>query len=351
MKAWTTKTIGDLCDSGGGKVQTGPFGSQLHESDYSETGTPVVMPKDIVDGRIDELGIARVSEGHVERLHRHKILNGDIIYGRRGDIGRHALARKDNVGWLCGTGCLRITLGKAPVISDFLNRYLELSEITRWIEGQAIGATMANLNTTIIRRVPVTFPTDILVQRKITAFLSAYDHLIETNKRRMVLLEKLAEEVYREWFVRHRFPGHKMAKFVKGLPTHWCPRRLGSILELCYGKALKEDDRVPGEFHVYGSSGVIGTHNQALVKSPGLVVGRKGNVGSVYFADRGFFPIDTVYFVKSDLPNSYLYFLLRSMNFINNDAAVPGLNRGHEPCSLATRSSGPAVCGCGRGQF
>ena len=73
---------------------------------------------------------------------------------------------------------------------------------------------------------------------------------------------------------------------------------------------------------------MVGTHNEALVKSPGLIVGRKGNVGSVYFSDYGFYPIDTVYYVKSALPNSFLYFLLRSMNFINNDSAVPGLNRG-----------------------
>jgi len=165
------------------------------------------------------------------------------------------------------------------------------------------------------------------IQQKIAAILSAYDDLIENNHRRIALLEKMAEEIYREWFVRLRFPGHDKVKVIKGVPDGWEIKKLGEILELCYGKALKDDDRVPGEFHVYGSSGVVGTHNEALVKTPGLIVGRKGNVGSVYWSERGFFPIDTVYFVKSELPNSFLYFLLRSMNFINNDAAVPGLNR------------------------
>ena len=164
-------------------------------------------------------------------------------------------------------------------------------------------------------------------QRKIAAILSAYDELIENNQRRVALLEKMAEEIYHEWFVRLRFPCHEKVKTVKGVPTGWEIKKLGAVLELCYGKALKDGDRVPGEFHVYGSSGVVGTHNEALVKTPSLVVGRKGNVGSVYWPDRGFFPIDTVYFVKSELPNSFLYFLLRSMNFLNNDAAVPGLNR------------------------
>ena len=165
------------------------------------------------------------------------------------------------------------------------------------------------------------------VQKNIAAIFSAYDELIENNQRRIALLEKMAEEIYREWFVRMRFPGREKVKIIKGVPEDWEVKKLGSVLELCYGKALKDDDRVPGEFHVYGSSGVVGTHNEALVKTPGLIVGRKGNVGSVYWSDCGFFPIDTVYYVKSELPNSFLYFLLRSMNFINNDAAVPGLNR------------------------
>src|SRR5690349_14548134 len=243
MKGWTTKTIGELCDSGGGKVQTGPFGSQLHESDYSEAGTPVVMPKDILDGRIDEASIARVSDTHVDRLRRHKLEKGDIIYGRRGDIGRQALIREENVGWLCGTGCLRITLGKSSVIPEFLHRYMQLSEVILWIEGQAIGATMANLNTNILRRVPVTFPVSSLIQLKLAAILSAYDELIENNKRRIALLEKLAEEIYREWFVRFRFPGHENTKFKKGLPGDWKTKRVREIVvRRNFGRIYREDE-------------------------------------------------------------------------------------------------------------
>ena len=327
MEGWITSTIGDICDAGRGQVQTGPFGSQLHQSDYQELGVPVVMPADIIGGTIDHTKIARVAESHVDRLQRHKLAKGDIVYGRRGDIGRQALIRDENIGWLCGTGCLRITLGDATVEPEFLHRYLQMPEVIGWIQNQAIGATMPNLNTDILRRVPVSYPQSIESQQKIAAVLSAYDDLIENNKRRIALLEKMAEETYREWFVRMRFPGHEKAKLVKGLPEGWGIKRLGAILELCYGKALKEEDRIPGEFYVYGSGGIVGTHNQALVKEPGIIVGRKGNVGSIYWSDRGFFPIDTVYFVKSALNNSYLFFLLQSMNFINNDAAVPGLNR------------------------
>ena len=195
-----------------------------------------------------------------------------------------------------------------------------------YIQPIVTGVNVPHISGKQIGDFKIPLPTP-LIQRKIAAILSAYDELIENNRRRIALLERLAEDIYREWFVRFRFPGHEKVKFAKGVPTAWTVEKLGSVLELCYGKALKEDDRIPGEYLVYGSSGVVGTHNEALVKTPGLIVGRKGNVGSVYYSDRGFFPIDTVYFVKSKLPKSFLFFLLRSMNFINNDAAVPGLNR------------------------
>ena len=216
-------------------MQTGPFGSQLHQSDYQESGVPVIMPADILDGKIDLTRIARVSESHVDRLKRHKLSKGDIVYGRRGDIGRQALIRDENTGWLCGTGCLRVTLGDAAVESEFLHRYLQMPEVIGWIQNQAIGATMPNLNTAILRRVPVLHPRSIEAQKKIAAILSAYDDLIENNKSRIALLEKMAEEIYCEWFVRMRFPGHEKVKFVKGVPEGWEVRKISQVYQTSSG--------------------------------------------------------------------------------------------------------------------
>lgn len=221
MSQWQRKTIGELCDAGNGKVKTGPFGSQLHQSDYSEEGIPVVMPTDIRNGSICEEKIARVSENHVMRLAKHKFSKGDIVYGRRGDIGRQALIRDANIGWLCGTGCLRITLAKSDVIPEYLHLYLKMPEVVSWIQNQAIGATMPNLNTEILRRVPVIYPNIKNIQKKIVSLIFSYDDLIENNKRRIAILEKMAEEIYREWFVRFRFPNYQNTEFEKGIPKGW----------------------------------------------------------------------------------------------------------------------------------
>ena len=204
--------------------------------------------------------------------------------------------------------------------------YYFLRPLLEAFKQQATGATTKFLTLKILHNLDITYPI-VLNQRKIAAVLTAYDDLIETNKKRIEILEKMAEELYREWFVRMRFPGYKNTKFVKGVPEGWQVKKLGDIAELIYGKALKESDREPGPYNVYGSGGIVGSHSKALVEDEGIIVGRKGNVGSVYFSDRGFFPIDTVYYIRSELPLTYLFFVLKGMNFINNDAAVPGLNR------------------------
>ncbi|SNQ61993.1 restriction endonuclease subunit S [Candidatus Methanoperedens nitratireducens] len=327
---FNTRTLGNICDEVGGIIRTGPFGSQLHESDYQDEGVPVIMPKNIIDGKVSTEGIARIGDFDVSRLSQHRLQKGDIVYGRRGDIGRRALITEREDGWLCGTGCLRISLGNSVLDPVFLYYYLGQLQVISWIYNKAIGATLPNLNTDIIRSVPITYPP-LPTQRKIAAILSAYDDLIENNTRRIKLLEEMAQALYREWFVKFRFPGHEKVRMVESelgmVPEGWDVKKLGDVVELAYGKALKADDRVEGSFPVYGSGGVVGYHNECLVKGPGIIVGRKGNVGSVYWSDYDFFPIDTVYYVKSIIPLPYIYYNLQSQNFINNDAAVPGLNR------------------------
>src|SRR5437588_2685156 len=115
-----TFSLGEICDKVNGIIRTGPFGSQLHESDYKDEGTPVVMPKNIIDGKISVEGIARIGEEDIVRLAQHKLHKGDIVYGRRGDIGRRALVTEKEEGWLCGTGCLRISLGNIILDPLFL---------------------------------------------------------------------------------------------------------------------------------------------------------------------------------------------------------------------------------------
>jgi type I restriction enzyme S subunit len=111
------------------------------------------------------------------------------------------------------------------------------------------------------------------------------------------------------------------------IPEGWGPKPLRAFLDLKYGKALKADNREPGPYAVFGSSGAVGEHCSALVAGPGIIVGRKGNVGAVHWSPRPFWAIDTAFYVTASLPLRWVFHRLLNVTFLNSDAAVPGLNR------------------------
>lgn len=199
-RGWAYTTLGKACEAGGGGVQTGPFGSQLHASDYVEEGIPSIMPANIGDNRIVEDGIARITEEDAIRLGRYRVQPGDIVYSRRGDVERRALVRPQENGWLCGTGCLRVRLGVNGHHPVFTTYYLGHPKVRQWIVRHAQGATMANLNTTILSNLPfIDLPID--TQRAIAKILGDLDDKIDLLREMNRTLEDIARAVFRAWFV------------------------------------------------------------------------------------------------------------------------------------------------------
>lgn len=171
--------LGDVAMSKG--VQTGPFGSQLKAQEYTNEGIPVVMPKDIKRGYLTETSIARISTTKANSLKKHTITTGDIIFPRRGDLRRIGVAREDNNGWICGTGCLRARLSSS-VYPGFLHQYVQLDVVGRWLERNALGQTMLNLNTEIVSNLPLTLPP-LPEQKAIANLLFPWDEAIEKTER------------------------------------------------------------------------------------------------------------------------------------------------------------------------
>ena len=200
LPAWQYLTLGDACKQGGGNIQTGPFGSQLHACDYVPTGIPSIMPQNIGDNRISEDGIARITPKDAARLARYLVQAGDIVYSRRGDVERRALIRQEQGGWLCGTGCLRVRLGKKGPDPIFISHYLGHPVVREWIVRHAHGATMPNLNTSILSACPLLLPP-LPEQRAIAHILGKLDDKIELLRRQSETLEAMARALFRAWFV------------------------------------------------------------------------------------------------------------------------------------------------------
>jgi type I restriction enzyme S subunit len=198
---WQLTTLGQICSEQGGAIQTGPFGSQLHTSDYKEVGIPVVMPTNIGDGGIAEDGIARIHQSDVDRLSQHKLMLNDIVFSRRGDVTKNALIREHEVGWFCGTGCLKVRLGTERIANaKFISHCLRLPDTKDWLVRHAVGATMPNLNTGILSAVPINLPP-ISVQLEIAAILCSLDDRITLLRETNTTLEAIAQALFKSWFV------------------------------------------------------------------------------------------------------------------------------------------------------
>lgn len=141
------------CLAGG--LQTGPFGSQLKAEDYVDDGVPVIMPVDLTPNGMDFMAAKKAPVAKSRELARHILRPGDVLFARRGEIGRCGLYLEGDPVAMCGTGCLRARLdtGKIdPALAYFL---IQSRQARDWLCAHAVGATMPNLNTTIIGELPM----------------------------------------------------------------------------------------------------------------------------------------------------------------------------------------------------
>lgn len=168
---WGIKTLGEVCD---GALQTGPFGSQLHAHEYQDEGVPVLMPKDLVNCRANLETAAKVLQTRAEELDKHRLNWGNLLFSRRGDVARFALIDEKSEGALCGTGCLKAIPGKAHSPA-YLAHLLQLDVVRTWLEQNAVGQTMPNMNTAILASLPLVVPDDRAEQERIADILDSVD--------------------------------------------------------------------------------------------------------------------------------------------------------------------------------
>lgn len=203
--------------------QTGPFGSQLHARDYTATGTPLVMPVNLGDNEIGDAGIARVGKRDVGRLRRHVLRKGDIVFSRRGDVGRRAMVRAEQAGWLCGTGCLVARFGKRAdeVNPEYVAEYLGSAAATSWLADNAVGGTMPNLNTRILASLPIVLPSRVEQDAIVNALQQVRRQVNDLERviaKRQAIKQGIAQQLLTGVI---RLPGFSRP---------WCPRRLSELL-------------------------------------------------------------------------------------------------------------------------
>jgi type I restriction enzyme S subunit len=302
MNKWQIVSLGEVCD----KIQYGYTESAIQDDSYPK----FLRITDIVNETIDWQSVpnCKISEPD---LSKYRLSIGDIVVARTGNTTGYAKLIRSDMNAVFASYLIRFKVNHLVAEPGFVGRLIESNIFKAFVNQVKGGAAQGNANATTLSEFRFKLPP-LPTQHKIASILSAYDDLIENNLSRIKLLEEAA------------FLEYRLLLSASTLEE----RLLGDLIEFNYGSALKTEERVPGSIKVFGSSGVVGTHNKFKVDGPGIIVGRKGNVGSVFWSDFAFYPIDTVYYVSTAYSLYFIYHNLKyDQAFVNSDAAVPGLNR------------------------
>ncbi len=260
-------------------------------------------------------------------LRSGKLQRGDIVFTTRGTIGNLALYDDDvtfnQIRVNSGMVILRCLDG---MNNYFLYCYLRDPNFRTQIKNFSSGSAQPQLPIRDMRHLVFLIPEEV-IQIRIGNFIRKLDNKIQNLQNQNNILEQIAQSIFKSWFVDFdgvkEFDNSELGPIPKG----WKTVKIEDVIELLYGKSLTKENRKQGNVFVYGSSGIIGFHNESLSEGPGIIVGRKGNVGSLFWAQNPFYVIDTAYYVKTDLSLHYVYHNFQNQNFINSDAAVPGLQK------------------------
>ena len=258
-----------------------------------------------------------------------------VLFTSRAPIGYVAIS-KNNIS--TNQGFKSLICRQDKIFPEYMYYLMKFN--TPALENQATGSTFKEVSGTIVKNFEVLIP-DINEQKKIIGILGSLDSKIELNLDLISKLEEISKVLFKHWFIDFEFPneegqpykssGGEMVESELGLiPKVFRIGILKDFCELKYGKALTTKNRIKGLYPVYGSGGMTGTHKDFLVEGPGLIIGRKGSIGTLYLEFDNFYPIDTVFYTESiNYTNVFLYLVFKQYGFTksNNDSAVPGLNR------------------------
>ena len=225
--------LGEVC-----RVQTGPFGSQLHASDYRAHGTPIITVEHLGDNRIIHENVPLVSDDDLQRLTRYQLHAGDIVFSRVGAIDRRALVTNLEHGWLFSGRCLRVRPRQDTVHPGFLAHYLGLPQVKNWILNHSVGSTMACLNTDIPLRLPLTLPL-LALQLRIAAVLDTVDEEIAKTEAVIAKLKQVRAGLLHDLLTRG-LDEHGQLRDPIAHPEQFQDSPLGCIPRVWQCKTLEE---------------------------------------------------------------------------------------------------------------
>lgn len=322
---WPQRKVNELCEFCIDCVnKTAP------SVDY-ETPFKMIRTTNVKAGFIDVDSVRFVSEDTFEKwTRRSRPLFGDVVLTREAPVGEVGRCTFRDEQIMLGQRLFHYRPDPNRLDWNFLAYMLQSPNIQASVHGKSFGSTVPHIKVGVAEDLEIPCPS-VDIQRRLGGILAAYDDLIENNQRRIKLLEESARLLYREWFVQLRFPGHERVKVKDGVPEGWERSVLEDALVLQRGFDLPHSVRCEGDVPVYASTGVVGYHNEAMAKGPGVVTGRSGTLGRVHYIEEDYWPLNTSLWVKQfkRVTPLYGYFVLSALDLsqYNSGASVPTLDR------------------------
>lgn len=325
MKDWKESELKDISE-----IQTGPFGSQLKNEQYITGGTPVVTVEHIQDFRIIDFDYPSVTNVDRDRLSRYLLEEGDIVFSRVGSVDLSAPVKPHQRGWIFSSRMLRVRPNKKEINSIYLGYYFQQPRFRENIVNISVGATMPSINTNILKGIRISYP-ELHDQEPIASFLASLDAKIDLLHSQNGTLEKMAETIFRKWFVEEARP-------------EWPNIELGEIVELTNGVSYSSEELKPsktamvtlksfnrrGGFNRDGYKEFTGKYKeQHILRNGDLLVAHTditqdaeviGNpilVSSEPKYEAIVFSMDLVKVTPKDMTysNNFIYFLMRTRDF------------------------------------
>jgi type I restriction enzyme S subunit len=333
---WTEETLGDLISRDEGHLQTGPFGTALKASEYSEDGVPLISVREIREGFLQIVkDTPRVCEATTQRLPKFLLQQGDIVFGRKGAVDRNAVISFEQEGWFLGSDGIRLRLSSK--YDSLFFSYLMRSSATRaWLLQNSEGTTMLSLNQKTLARVPVKYPP-IEIQKRVSTQLRTLDDKITLNIKINQTLEEMAQAIFKSWFVdfdpvkakmsgsqpegmdaatASLFPEKLVESELGLIPDGWEVKPFSEWVKITKGKNITKKTIVEGDVPVVaGGLKPAYFHNAHNVNGPAITISASGaNAGYVNLYFENIWASDCSYISQSSTPMFFLQYVALRYN-------------------------------------
>ena len=304
----------ELVKNGEIEIKTGPFGTQLKAAEYVESGTPVLNVKNLGYSTVVTTKVDYVGEKTLERLSMHILKEGDIVFGRKGAVDRHAYIGANEAGWMQGSDCIRLRVKTNKINPRYLSYYfLTPKHKAFMISMCSHGTTMASLNQGILSKIEIDLP-ERCIQDRIVSIIAVLDKKRKTYEKLNKNLEQQAQAIYSRMFIEHR-------------QESWSTGQLSDLISVKYGKDHKK--LADGNYPVYGSGGIMRYVEKPLYTGESVLIPRKGTLNNVMYVNEAFWSVDTMFYTEMLRPNiaKFVYHFVKSKDLasLNAGSAVPSM--------------------------